>query len=165
MRQLERIIVRGHQLGMAGGDALACLLALGNETHPFASSPQVPARPVKVTWLQRVNLRRISVFRISGLSPPCSDDALACLSALIDGKHPFASSPQVSSWPLRVTWLRTTPAASSSLLLLMCPGVLEVARITCLALYRRVVLCNCVCVMHQAVRNTCGQSARGREHY
>ena len=45
LRLLERIV----QLGMAG-DALACLSALGDETHPFALSPQVPARPLKVTW-------------------------------------------------------------------------------------------------------------------
>ena len=66
-----------------------------------------------------------------------SPDSAPCLG-LGDETHPFASSPQVLSWPLRVTWLRRTPAASSSLLLLMCPtGVLEVARITCLALYTR----------------------------
>ena len=61
---------------MAGGDALACLLALGDETHPFAHSPQVPARPLKVTWPRRVDLNGVSVFRSRGLSRPRSDDAL-----------------------------------------------------------------------------------------
>ena len=61
---------------MAGGDALACLLALGDETHPFALSPQVPARPLKVTWPRRVDLNGVSVFRSRGLSRPRSDDAL-----------------------------------------------------------------------------------------
>jgi len=68
-------------LTMRSPDSAPCL-GLGDETHPFASSPQVPARPLKVTWLQRVDLRPVSVFRVSRLSPPRSDDALACLSAL-----------------------------------------------------------------------------------